>query len=60
MKGNYSEYDIAMEDAVKCFKTMIYCENFKVKQIVQATGYDRTTHKVSYKCIYRYEEQEGA
>ncbi|MCR5585258.1 MAG: Flp pilus assembly complex ATPase component TadA [Lachnospiraceae bacterium] len=60
MKGNYSDYDLAMEDAVKCFKTMIYCENFKVKQIVQATGYDRTTHKVSYKCIYRYEEQESA
>ncbi len=55
MKGNYTDFDLAMEDAVKCFKTMIYCEDFSVKEIVQAIGYDRTTHKIDYRYIYRKE-----
>ena len=55
MKGNYTDYDLAMEDAVKCFKTMIYCEDFSIKGIAQAIGYDRTTHKINYRYIYRKE-----
>ena len=55
LKGNYKDYELALEDAIKCFKTMIYCENFSVKEIVQAESYDRVTHKINYRYIYKKE-----
>lgn len=39
---------------LKTFDTIVYMEGFKIREILECTGYDDETHKYQYVNIYRY------
>ena len=54
MRGYAQDYNQAMR-MLKSFQTIVYLENFKVKEISEITGYDERTNKIQYNYVYRRE-----
>lgn len=52
MRGYAQNYTEALR-MLKSFQTIVYLENFSVKEISEIVGYDENTHQMKYKCIYR-------
>lgn len=44
---------------LKSFQTIVYLENFSVKEISEITGYDENTHQMTYNYIYRKENSSS-
>ncbi|MCR5669628.1 MAG: Flp pilus assembly complex ATPase component TadA [Butyrivibrio sp.] len=56
MKGDYKD-PIQAKKNIKSFQTMVYLEDFKIKEIAEITGYNEQTQNMEYKYIYKYEEE---
>lgn len=56
MRGEYKDFDQAKKN-IKSFQTIVYLEDFKVREIAEIDGYDRDTKEMKYKYIYKYEEE---
>ena len=56
MKGDYKD-PIQAKKNLQSFQTMVYLEDFKIKEIAEITGYNEQTQNMEYKYIYRYEEE---
>ena len=54
MRGEYKDFDQAKKN-IKSFQTIVYLEDFKVREIAEIEGYDRDTKEMKYKYIYKYE-----
>ena len=59
MKGDYKDAVQAKKN-LQSFQTMVYLEDFKIKEIAEITGYNEETNEMEYKYIYRYDEEKGA
>lgn len=57
MRGYAQSYDQAKR-MLKSFQTIVYLEDFKVKEISEITGYDEKKHDMTYRYIYRRPEAE--
>lgn len=49
-----TSYDQAKR-MIKSFQTIVYLEDFQVKEISEITGYDETKKDMTYRTIYRYD-----
>ena len=58
MKGDYKDARQAKKN-LQSFQTMVYLEDFKIKEIAEITGYNEETNEMEYRHIYKYEEEEG-
>ncbi|MBP3784555.1 MAG: Flp pilus assembly complex ATPase component TadA [Butyrivibrio sp.] len=56
MKGDYKN-PIQAKKNIQSFQTMVYLEDFKIKEIAEITGYNEETNDMEYKYIYKYEEE---
>lgn len=54
MRGYATDYNQAMR-MLKSFQTVVYLQDFKVKEISEITGYDDKTNSMKYRYIYRRE-----
>lgn len=52
MRG-YAEDFIQAKRMLKSFETIVYLENFSVREISQITGFDEKTQEITYNYIYR-------
>lgn len=52
MRGYANDYNQAKR-MLKSFQTIVYLEDFKIKEISEITGYNEQTHDMEYKYIYR-------
>lgn len=52
MKGNYQSTDQVRRE-LACFKTLVYLENFKIKEITETLGYDDEKKELIQRCVYR-------
>ena len=52
MRGYANDYDQAKR-MLKSFQTIVYLENFSVREISEITGYDDEKHEMTYRYIYR-------
>lgn len=55
MRGYAQDYDQAKR-ILKSFQTIVYLQDFQVKEISEITGYDEDKHEMTYRYIYRKEE----
>lgn len=55
MRGYAQDYDQAKR-MLKSFQTIVYLQDFQVKEISEITGYDEDKHEMTYRYIYRKEE----
>lgn len=55
MRGYAQNYEQAKR-MLKSFQTIVYLENFSVKEISEIIGYDEKNHDMIYRHIYRKEE----
>lgn len=55
MRGYAQDIDQAKR-MLKSFQTIVYLENFQIKEISEITGYNEETHEMEYRYIYRREE----
>lgn len=55
--GSSYSYDEARR-MLKTFDTIVYMEGYKVREILEVTGYDDVTRQYQYVNIYRYEEND--
>ncbi len=55
MRGYAQNYDQALR-MLKSFQTIVYLENFAVKEISEIVGYDEEAKTMKYKVIYRKPE----
>lgn len=58
LKGYYDNPN-QVKRMLTCFQTVVYLENFKIKEIVEVTGYDDDAKKLLQKCVYRMEDSNG-
>lgn len=58
MKGDYKDARQAKKN-LQSFQTLVYLEDFKIKEIAEITGYNEETNEMEYRHIYKYEEEEG-
>ena len=56
LRGYAKDIDQAKR-MLKSFDTIVYLENFKIKEISKVVGYNEDTHDMEYKYIYRREEE---
>ena len=52
MRGYATDYEQARR-MLKSFQTIVYLEDFQVKEISEITGYDEQTKEITYRNIYR-------
>ncbi len=55
MRGYAKDIDQAKR-MLRSFQTIVYLENFKIKEISEIVGYNEETHDMEYNYIYRREE----
>lgn len=55
MRGYAQDYNQAKR-MLKSFQTIVYIENFKIKEISEITGFNEETKDMEYRYIYRREE----
>ncbi len=55
MRGYANDYTQAMR-MLKSFQTIVYLENFSVREISEITGYNEEAHQMEYRYIYRKPE----
>lgn len=58
MKGMPQTFEQAKR-SLKAFQTIVYLEDFKIKEISEITGYDEVNGNMIYKPIYRYKEDSA-
>lgn len=54
--------DYSFEEArrmLKTFDTLVYMENYKIRDILECRGYDDQSHQFIYDYIYHYNPEEG-
>lgn len=56
MRGYAKDIDQAKQ-MLRSFQTIVYLENFKVKEITEIIGYNEEKHDMDYRYIYRREEE---
>lgn len=54
MRGYAKDINQAKE-MLRSFQTIVYLENFKIKEITEITGYNEDKHDMDYRYIYRRE-----
>ncbi len=59
MRGEYKDIDQARKN-IKSFQTIVYLEDFKIKEIAEVIGYDDANSKMIYKYIYKYDPNNEA
>jgi len=42
---------------LKTFDTVVYMEGYKIREVLECTGYDDDTHQFEYVHIYRYDPE---
>ena len=57
MRG-YAQNEVQARRMLKAFQTIVYLEDFKVKEIEEITGFNEKTEKLEFRCIYRREVNE--
>lgn len=58
MRGYAQDYNQAMR-MLKSFQTIVYLQDFQIKEISEITGYDDKTNSMKYRYIYRKEGWRG-
>ena len=57
MRGYATSFEQAKR-MLKCFQTIVYLDEFKVREISEVVGYNDQTHDMIYKPIYRAAKTE--